>query len=193
MKYPDFRGVIPRARSNHTKSPLDYEPDDIKKVERLGVAYFLDTQILPQDIQGASREALVNIGFRFGQADDVFIQCQLPTGWDKVQLGESRHIGLRDRQGRLRASIFYKLTPCEKRASMKMLTRFSVQPCRQGASGRVLSVAVMDGDNPILEIGGWEEPDYERSEALEARGVAWLDEHHPDWRDPFAYWDCNDK
>ena len=144
----------------------------------------------------------------FGEkVNELFIEAQLPEGWEKIATDYSMWSKLVDEQGRERASIFYKAAFYDQRAHMNITKRYSY--CVQPVSGwddpdyreKEWQCVVTDGGEVIWKSEMLEpEPEYDKDDrgtwlkwsddkdALGKKGAAWLDENFPQWNDPVAYW-----
>ena len=94
-------------RGDLANALLASTPGGIEKQEAEGQRALVASTTLPKTIHGASRAQLTEIGFKFGEdADDLFVNCELPTGWTKRATNHSMHSDLLDDKGRKRAGIF---------------------------------------------------------------------------------------
>ena len=164
-------------------------PGGIERQEATGQQALLELNMLPKEVRGATREQLSAIGFKFGAPlDELFVYCELPSGWTKRGSDNSLHSDLLDEQGRKRASIFYKAAFYDRRADMRMETRFQVECYGTGSSDAVRRVDVSDSGKIIKEFGEVDWTDWTGMEKAEGDASAWLDDRYPDWRNPMAYW-----
>lgn len=161
--------------------------------EARGQAALVNGDVLPRE----GVDALIPAGVVVGDpVDDLFVRVTLPAGWRKVPTEHSMWSKLVDDKGRERAAIFYKAAFYDRKAHINLTTRYSASYTGEdwdqppGRKGWYYAY-VKDGDaiiwrgESVQEVEG----DYELSERLLRRAMAWADEHYPDWRDPNAYWD----
>lgn len=164
-------------------------PGGIEQQEAQGQATLVRSAMLPKEIIGATREELTAIGFRFGDdADDLFVKCELPQGWQKRATEHPMHSDLLDEHGRRRASIFYKAAFYDRRADMHMRPRYRIDPYRDGSSEQHMRCVVTDGDQVVFDAGECGAKDYDQSGALRAKCTDWLNNTFPNWKSPLAYW-----
>ena len=81
----------------------------IEHQEAQGQRELVNSESLPVRMNGG-KPILESLGFKFGKHDgkDLFIECEMPTGWKKVGTDHSMWSNLLDDKGRVRANIFYK-------------------------------------------------------------------------------------
>lgn len=165
-------------------------PGGIARQEAQGQQTLVASEMLPKQINGATREQLTAIGFVFGDdVDELFVNCTLPPGWTKRATVHPMHSHLLDDKGRKRAGIFYKAAFYDRNADMTMSVRYGMSLYENGSSADAFRVIVRDGDAAIHELGEWKRPDYAEHDRLQKACTDWLDEKYPDWRNTFAYWD----
>lgn len=167
-------------------------PGGIERQEAQGQRDLIAGTTLPKEIEGATREQLTAIGFVFGDdADDLFVNVTLPTGWAKKATGHSMHSDLVDEKGRKRAGIFYKAAFYDRRADMRMEQRYRVESWQDGPEPNTRAVAITDCSTPIRDFGFVKkEGDYFKElRTLEAKARAVLALNFPRYEDPLAYWD----
>jgi hypothetical protein len=166
-------------------------PGGIEAQEAAGQATFCASQILPKDMHGVTREQLEAIGFKFGDdQDDIFVNATLPAGWTKKASDHSMWSYLHDEKGRKRARIFYKAAFYDRRASLRMDSRYSLSSYQDGADKDHYRVAAMDCDTEIHVFGEYARSGgYEDGRALEKDAEEWMLQKYPDFRNNFAYWD----
>ena len=164
-------------------------PGGIERQEAAGQRTLVASAMLPKEINGATREQLTAIGFKFGaDVDDLFVTCELPAGWTKRGTDHSLHSDLLDDQGRKRAGIFYKAAFYDRRADMVMHRRYCVESWRDGGGEKTRRIDITDGDQVIKEFGEVGATDWDGRSALEAQAKAWLTDNHPGWENPLACW-----
>lgn len=164
-------------------------PGGIEQQEMDGQRALVNGTTLPKDIRGATREQLAALGFEFGaDVDELFVQCELPTGWTKRETEHRMNSELLDVKGHVRAEIFYKAAFYDRRADMTMTQRFSVLLFGDGKDEQHRRASIMDGDVMVHDLGEWSF-DLENKNKLWVSAKTWLAEHYPQWEDPLAYWD----
>jgi hypothetical protein len=161
----------------------------IEAQEAAGQATLCASAQLPKEINGATREQLEAIGFKFGaNVDELFVTAHLPPAWKKVAGDNAYWSWILDDKNRKRASIFYKAAFYDRRAHMRMERRFNVSLYDDAADKDWNRAAVKDGDNECAYFGVYKTGDYDTQKAKDAECRAWLAEHQPLWNDPLAYW-----
>jgi len=164
-------------------------PGGIERQEAAGQRDLAASAMLPKEILGATLEQLTALGFKFGaDVDELFVQCDLPPGWTKRGTDHSMHSDLLDEQGRKRAGIFYKAAFYDRRANMSVRRRFNVEPYRDSSQDGYMRCVVTDADVVVFDAGEWKHSDYEHSDRLVAACKKWLNDSHPEWDSPLAYW-----
>lgn len=165
-------------------------PGGIERQEAAGQKALVKSATLPKEINGATREQLTEIGFKFGDdVDDIFVNCELPPGWGKRATDHSMHTGLLDERGRKRASIFYKAAFYDRRANMSMCPLLRIDAYWPVTTdGKTMKCVVMRGEEVMFNAGEWTEPDYDKRREFESACSQWLDARYPDWKNPLAYW-----
>jgi len=186
-------------------------PGGIEAQEKAGQLSFVASEILPKECLSCTRGQLERMGIVFGDdADDLFVNVQLPDGWRKAATSHSMHSKLLDEKGRERASIFYKAAFYDRSAHISLTRRFTyrVEPVRgyddpdydKGEwhcvvyDGQEVAKSFDERVGPIptgnsngakqLRLSWYDEKD-----ALGKLGEAWLDKHYPRWKDPLSYWE----
>lgn len=176
-------------------------PNKILEQEAQGQRSFVGSDTLPTDIGRHSdydtKAILEAAGVKFlGQVegDDMFQYVEFPQGWKKVgQPDHSMWSNLVDDKGRVRATIFYKAAFYDRSAQMSLSCRFGCAFDYDRFDKENIGVAnITDGGKvvhtpePIPANG---EERYDVSDKANKVAVEWLDQNHPDWRNPGAYWD----
>lgn len=175
-------------------------PGGIEAQERNGQAAFVNSASLPKEMsQNCTREKLEQCGIKFGDdIDEIFVSVQLPDGWSKQATEHAMHSSLLDDKGRIRAHIFYKAAFYDRRAWIRLVTRYSVQefdPCDEAGTAveygnhSHIRTAVKDGDTVVNVIGIRESSDHKTYDAHYAEAYDWLNKNFPGWENPLAYWD----
>ena len=105
-------------------SPLDHW-GPVELSEYRGLQLILSTDLLPISM-APDRLAFEKLGFVFGQIDTEvwgpgFLHSRLPEGWTKCAGDDNRFSYIRDEDNVKRVEVFYKDTPYEKRARMRIL------------------------------------------------------------------------
>ena len=89
--------------------------------EARGQRAFAASTVLPIECLGCTREQLEALGIVFGEpVDDLFIEVQLPEGWEKVPTDHSMWTDLVDAQGERRAAVFYKAAFYDRSAHISL-------------------------------------------------------------------------
>lgn len=105
----------------------------IEGSERAGQAELLHSDQLPiPNVSGLSRlgdemEQFQRLGFTFGapvEGDDLFVHATLPEGWKREGSDHAMWSYIVDEQGRRRVAIFYKAAFYDRRADMRIESRF---------------------------------------------------------------------
>jgi hypothetical protein len=160
--------------------------------EAAGQRQLVASEQIPTDRRGITDEALVKLGFVLGEKsprDDLFQDAKLPSGWSIKPTDHSMWSRVVDEKGRERFAIFYKAAYYDRSAHMNSVRRFNVRTVLQDVEPwAVECVRVLDGADEIHRIA-FKSDGTDRSSDAYRIGEAWLDEHRPGWRDPFALWD----
>ena len=175
-------------------------PGGIERQEAAGQRSFVASETLPKEmLHGCTREKLEQMGIRFGgDADDLFVTVQLPDGWKKQATNHSMWSDLLDQKERRRAAIFYKAAFYDRSAHISLNQRYTVstyEACDKDGNAAEygkhthMKTIVLDCGQPVHVVGIREERDYNLGDELGKQAAAWLDQNHPDWRDPLAYWE----
>ena len=151
----------------------------VERQEARGQEVLAASAQLPRDMR-EGRAMFEALGFVFSEPADgdlLFLDAEMPDGWEIRPTDHSVWSDLLDGEGRKRASVFYKAAFYDRRAHMQLETMFRVSLIKTD----VVSVVDADGAELFEVAEGW----------LEGREtcLAWLDEHYPDHRSPLAYWD----
>lgn len=188
-------------------------PSGIEAQGARGQKDFVADETLPIKCNFCKRGELEEMGIVFGDpVDDLFVEVQLPEGWEKVPTSHSMWSELVDEKGRKRASIFYKAAFYDRDAFIGTTLRFSrsVDPvCGWGEPDykkHEWHCVVTDCGEVVWASDKRVEPEPEyprpfteehrlawlawsdRKDALSKLGDGWLASHYPDWQDPSAYW-----
>ena len=154
--------------------------------------------IFPRDMGKDGQAILEQFGFRF--SDSVPGTCQyvyatLPEGWQMLVTDNGRYVI--DAQGRYRVSVHQRTDLWESSVvSAAVLRRLSIENDASFERRHIgTRVIVTDGDTvfyasaPIL-VADRRSAAYNQAEkqAFQAAND-WCDTHHPEWRNPAAYWD----
>lgn len=169
-------------------------PGGIERQETQGQQALIASTTLPKEIEGATRKQLTAIGFVFGDdADDLFVNVTLPTGWSKKATDHSMHSDLLDDQGRRRAGIFYKAAFYDRKADMHFVRRLVVNRHADGYEDTTRGrVAVCKGEEIVKDFGYYDRTAEGYTKVMSKlcdEATAWLDKKYPDHLDPLAYWD----
>lgn len=182
-------------------------PGGIEAQEIRGQAELACSDQLPIECRNASREQLEALGFVFGEIiDELFIEAWLPKGWYKEITPHSMYTNLLDSRGRVRGHIFYKAAFYDRRAGYSLVCRYSydVEPTCGWEDDKYIEYprwgVVKDGEEVIWHTEPTSVPQpawlddrttqwFREVYKLEAKAEDWIDEHYPDYNNPFAYWD----
>ena len=176
-------------RGHANNATFSSTPVWIEKQEADGPRTLVESEMIPKEVHGATREQLIALGFKFGDdVDELFVTCELPLGWTKLGTSHSMHSDLLDEHGRKRAGIFYKAAFYDRRASMCMHCRFGVDCYLDGSDDSMFQVAVTDCGKVVREFGEIKRYDYEGSRVLESKAMVWLADHYPEWKNPLVCW-----
>jgi len=175
-------------------------PGGIEAQEARGQQEFVANSSLPKECLYCTRDQLEAMGIIFGEdGNDLFVDVQMPDGWEKVPTDHSMWSHLVDDQGRKRASIFYKAAFYDRSAHISIEKRFRCYEQPVGGwdsdfdSKTSPRVCVVTDCDVVIWTSGKMAPSadiewFNLSDHLVPLGVAWLDERYPDWKDPLAYW-----
>ena len=170
--------------------------ESIVHSESVGQKALASSDTLPTRVDPIGKTALESAGVVFEgvvPGDGIFQFCKLPEGWRKVPTENSYWTDLVDDLGRVRASIFYKAAFYDRDAHMNVRTRFSTRSSypKNGLPETEAVSMAMDGTKiletfkvPVDATESWV-----AGEKASDLARAWLTEHHPDWKNPAAYWD----
>lgn len=167
-------------------------PGGIEAQEKAGQTTFINNNTLPLDLnRSCTWEDLATLGIIKGTpVDYLFVNVILPTGWTKQPTEHSMWSDLCDKQGRIRARIFYKAAFYDRSAHFNLCKRYSyrVMPVNiNDWSGPKWGV-VYDQDVIIWYTNRFEHDDYKAYNIAETKARAWLETHYPDYQNPLAYW-----
>lgn len=177
------------SRGDFANALIASTPGGIERQEAAGQRTLVESAMLPKEINGCTRAHLELLGFKFGaDVDELFVTCELPPGWQKRGTDHSMHSDLLDGQGRKRAGIFYKAAFYDRRADMSVYRRFNVERYRDGSKDGYQRCVVTDGDAVVFDAGKWKRGDYAHSDTLKAACESWLNDTHPEWKNPLACW-----
>lgn len=157
-------------------------PGGIEAQERRGQLEQATKQTLPIDLR-AKKSEFEALGFVFGkELDTLFQEATFPSGWSKQPTEHSMWSDILDNKGWKRGMIFYKAAFYDKSAHAYLTHRFNVdddykRPICTATLIDTCGVVSYSAQAPYEEYG-------------KARGLVnqWLDENHPDWKSPLAYW-----
>lgn len=142
-----------------------------------------------------ARAALEAAGLQFtGEGDDVLERVVLPWGWKLVPTDHSMWTHLVDETGTKRAECFYKGNFYDRKAHVRVLTRYHVEEesgderdADGNRHGRFVAKDARTGAVLFASEAGtidWGES----TQRMEGACTAYLDAHYPEWRDVGAYW-----
>jgi hypothetical protein len=179
-----LRGDLKNAVIADTKGGIEAQ-------EKQGQRMLVNSSMLPIYMHNVTREQLTKLGFRFGnEVDDLFVECALPDGWTKKATEHSMHSTLVDEQGRDRANIFYKAAFYDRRADLRMFSRFKVDIYHEERDSATTTnyVTVKDQKTVVFRQGPLASDDYEKRDELRKICIKWLADRYPEWENPLAYW-----
>ena len=96
-----------------------FSPTPIEDQESQGQKSFVSSDTLPAKMDPESKSALESAGVKFGELvkdDPLFRYVELPQGWKKIPTEHSMWSSLIDKDGKIRADIFYKAAFYDRRA-----------------------------------------------------------------------------
>ena len=165
-------------------------PGGIEAQEAAGQTTLVANSTLPIDMPADAKKNLEECGFKFGEkVDDLFVTVTMPPGWRKVPTSHSMWTELHDDKGRRRASIFYKAAFYDKRADLRMDRRYALNNYADSADEEQYETVATDCGKTIHSFGTRVHSDFDAGDGHALAAEAWLNEHFPNWRSPFAYWD----
>lgn len=98
-------------------------PNFILEQEAAGQRQLVESEVLPTDLNGDSKEDFVALGFEFGEevnGDPLFQKVKLPNGWKKKGGDHDMWSSVVDDKGRERVAVFYKAAHYDRRAHMNI-------------------------------------------------------------------------
>lgn len=98
-------------------------PNAIEEQERRGQEQLTESEILPVEVNYGNRKTLEDAGVIFGKPiknDPIFCEVQLPNGWKIEPTDHSMWSELKDLNGKVRASIFYKAAFYDRHAHLNI-------------------------------------------------------------------------
>lgn len=164
----------------------------IENMEAQGQEELVASEVIPSDFRKFGEADLTALGFVLGPPDPndpMFRPATFPEGWSVKPTDHSMWSHVVDAKGRQRFSIFYKAAYYDRHAHMLANSRFGYTAYADGSAKGRYAAVITDGGLVVATLGERASEDYERGDELQKQCVAWLDERHPDWRNPFAYWD----
>ena len=170
----------------------------IENQEARGQAELVRSTQLPVDTRRTADAVFEALGFTFGavtEGDPLFREATLPDGWRKEATAHSMHSNIVDEQGRKRVDIFYKAAFYDRRANMRLVSRFSIdedapediKDWRKARNRWEITDA-----GTVIEHGPWRAKrlDYDEYTALRETCEAWLlAVFGPDWDDITKQWE----
>jgi hypothetical protein len=193
--------VLSAIKDGNTENLLAaLTPGGIEAQEAAGQVALVNSAVLPKTmLNGCTREKLEAMGIRFlDDADQIFVNVQLPSGWKKQATDHSMWSDLLDDKGRKRAAIFYKAAFYDKHAHISLCSRYSVDnhgfadehgnSVKFGQHSHLITTC-KDGET-VIHVGLLRAQDaYGLSENHYALAESWLNENFPEWQNPLSYWD----
>lgn len=145
--------------------------------------------LIPKNIH-PSKEAFEKLGFVFEtvEDDDLYL-ATLPKGW-KLDSSDYYCVTLIDEQNRERASYHYETDMRQFSGETNLLERFCVHfdPHRSSSPVKI-SVKDRANGNILFDAGECNGNHTLTFEDLVNKAKSFLNEHYPDYENPFAYWD----
>jgi len=132
-------------------------------------------------------------GIVFGEDhDDLFVKVTLPKGWRILPTDHNMWTTLYDDKDVIRARIFYKAAFYDRRADLHFDPRYNVIVKYNDAAGtRTITVQDQQTGETLYAAGtcNSDATGYVEYDRMQTAALAWLKEHYPDHRNPFAYWE----
>jgi hypothetical protein len=155
---------------------------------------------LPTKMSEESREALELAGVTFGEQspkDKLSTYAKLPAGWQKFKTDYSEWLILLDEKGRVRATLFYSTDGQTSRLNVQRRFNVSYTECDGRWFGELKVIGVVTNGMGVVyrtQLFYYYPQNHHTSRGItrliaKAAAEAWLDQEHPLWRDPSAYWD----
>jgi hypothetical protein len=137
-----------------------------------------------------------DLGIKIGEVDErdpMFVEVELPEGWELKPSDHSMWSYLHDEKGRKRAGVFYKAASYDRSAHIHAERRYSLHPeCEnddaQWGDRKWFGVVVDKATEEIIFTGPVLEGD-DGYDSARKDAVKWLNENRPDWENSAAYWD----
>ena len=127
-------------------------PGGIERQEAQGQAKLVASAMLPKEMDGITRPELEALGFIFGtDADELFVNVQMPDGWRKEATDHSLWSDLRDDEGRKRASVGYKAAFYDRWAMLNWIPDANVISKHDEDAGTQLGIILKSNDADKLE------------------------------------------
>lgn len=183
------------ANGDFDNAQVAMTPGGIERQEAQGQRDLVKNARIPKDVYGHNLDdVLSKWGIETHESvDDLFVQVELPDGWQLKATDHSMHSDLLDDKGRVRASIFYKAAFYDRCADMALKTRytFTVEPVNgwQDYDCKDYVCKVMDQGKVLWVSDVAKNASFPERDELGDKGKAYLDKRYPEWRSPFAYWD----
>ena len=167
--------------------------------EKAGQTSFVKSDTLPSQMSREARLGLETAGVVFGDpvpGDYLFVYVTLPNGWYKEGTSHDMYSSLMDNKGRKRAGIFYKAAFYDRRADLRIESRFEVRQDYNATGGTVIYYVTDGGEkvfttDPIAYKGEKYGRHHQKAQkkALETC-ESWLKSNDfPEWANPGMYWD----
>lgn len=164
----------------------------VEAMEAAGQAELVASEQIPTDLRGCTEADLASLGFLVGRVepdDPLFREAGLPPGWTRASTKHAMWSHIVDDRGRKRFAIMYKAAHYDRHAHMSIVSRYGCSTYHDGSLPGRYAAVIIDGDDVIKTLGERDRDDSGAGEMLRDKCEAWLDKHHPDWRNPLAYWD----
>lgn len=179
-------------------------PGGIEAQEKRGQMEQSKKQTLPLDLGQRrdgnledTRAPWIALGFKFGKTvEDIFTECEFPSGWKKAPIDHSMWSDIVDDKGRKRGAIFYKAAFYDRKAHARLNCRFGVE----SDYGRPTETVRVTDACGLVEFkvstpdwgGSRDQAEKRQAKIDEARAAcaAYLKNNFPDFASPSAYWDA---
>ena len=164
----------------------------VKAQEAQGQAELVESDTIPKKMTDRTKKILESWGVQIlDECDDLFVYATLPEGWTKTAGSHPMWSHLRDEQGRIRATMFYKAAFYDRSAHITTVSRYkSVIDYNHGDDSKVVLLC-MDCETVLHRLECDVTPDnrYRKMDELEQIGEKWLDDNvGSNWRAAEA-WD----
>jgi hypothetical protein len=163
--------------------------------EKRGQQEVVRSEILPRDVKEyrdprSATELYAAMGIEIiSEADDSFFCVKLPDGWTKQATDHSMWSKVLDEKGRERLSVFYKAAFYDRSAHAHLCRRYGFTGLYDKSENADRTVIITDSGKEIHRFVFEVDNPRDTYEKYRILGESYLNEHYPDHRNPFAYWD----